>query len=101
MADVTMTDKELVEAVSTDDFRSVTNILYDENEVVDSFNFKWPDGSDGVFSATSKDPNTGAISAYNAAYLGDPPRTVFQPSITRSAATGVVIDQPAFTVSYS
>lgn len=75
----------------------LTAITYDADGVVTTATVKWPDGSAGTFTTTSKNSTWLAIDAYTVSHT-DSGRTVTQAAVTRNA-DGQVTVKPALTVS--
>ena len=79
---------------------AMTSITRNANEAVTSATVKWPDGSNGVFTAdTLSSAFPGAIDAWHVTYVnGMFTATVTQSLVTRDAA-GAVINQPVLTIA--
>lgn len=74
-------------------------ITRDTNEAVTTAQVVWPDGTTGVFTATSLSTLfPGAVDAYTVTYLGATTVTYTQPLMTRDSS-GAVTVRPAITVS--
>ena len=77
----------------------VGTITRDANEAVTSAQVVWPDGTTGVFTATTLSTLfPGAVDAYTVTYLGATTVTYTQPLMTRDTS-GAVTVRPAITVS--
>lgn len=74
-----------------------TNITYDSDEVVTSASVKWPDGSTGTFTTTTKNTTWLAIDAYTISHTLSG-QVVTQTAVTRNS-TGRITVKPALSVS--
>lgn len=73
-------------------------ITRDANNVVTTSGVVWPDGTAGVFTATTVNATFKCVDAYTITYVGGTTRTVTQPAVTRNAA-GYVTTYPVATVA--
>jgi hypothetical protein len=73
-------------------------VTRDANGVATSASVVWPDGSGGVFTATSVNATWRAVDAYTVTWTGSTTKTVTQPAVTRDS-TGAVTNRPAMTVA--
>lgn len=75
----------------------MTSITYDSDGVVSSATVKWPDGSAGTFTRTTKNSTWLAVDAYTISHT-DSGLTVTQTAVTRNSV-GSVTAKPALTVA--
>lgn len=75
----------------------LTSITVDSDEVVTTATVKWPDGSAGTFTRTTKDATWLAVNAYTVSHTTSS-KTVTQAAVTRNA-NGTIITKPALTVA--
>lgn len=75
----------------------LTAVTYDSDNVVSSATVKWPDGSAGTFTRTTKNSTWLAIDAYTISHA-DSGQTVTQAAVTRNSV-GAVTTKPALTVA--
>lgn len=68
------------------------------DNVITSANIKWPDGTSGVFTATTINTTFNTIDAWSATYLGATTKTVIQAAVTRNK-DGAVTAQPEITIT--
>lgn len=87
--------REIVRSESFPENIDPGNIVRDENLIVDSIIFEWPDGTPGVFTTTGKNTDPPAINAFTVTYGS---RTVTQPPITRDA-NGTVTALPTLVIT--
>lgn len=73
-------------------------ITRDANNVVTTSGVVWPDGTTGVFTATTVNATFKCVDAYTITYVGGTTRTVTQSAVTRNAA-GYVTTYPVATVA--
>ena len=73
-------------------------ITRDSNNVVTTSGVVWPDGSTGVFTATTVNTTFKCVDAYTVTYVNGTTKTVTQPAVTRNA-NGYVITYPVATVA--
>lgn len=73
-------------------------ITRDANNVVTTSGVVWPDGTTGVFTATSINSIFKCVDAYTVTYVGGTTKTVTQSAVTRNAA-GYVITYPVATIA--
>lgn len=91
-----VTDDVLKEWTAGEDFE-MTAATVDGDNVIVSGTVKWPDGSAGIFTTTSKNTTWLAIDAYTITHTLSS-KTVTQALITRDANGNVTI-KPALSVS--
>ena len=94
---LTLNDERLKEIVSAEGYE-LTSITRDVDEVPTTAVVKWPDGTAGTFTTTTKNATWLAVDAFTVTYSGSPAKTVTQTAVTRDAA-GAVIAKPALTIS--
>lgn len=70
----------------------------DANGVVTSSPVTWPNGSTGVFTATTVNATYKCVDAYTITYVNGGTKTVTQPAVTRNGS-GEVTARPALTVA--
>ena len=87
----------LIQAAKNPDLLVTGAITLDGNDLVTSAAVKWPDGSPGTFTITSRD-STGAILAYNITYGAPVTKTYTQPAIVRNSR-GAATNIPEIVVS--
>jgi hypothetical protein len=87
----------LVQAAKNPDLLVTGAITLDGNDLVASAAVKWPDGSPGTLTITSRDGNS-AVLAYNITYGSPVTKTFTQPAITRNT-NGAATNVPAIVVS--
>ena len=87
----------LVQLAKNPDTLIAGAITLDASDLVTSAAVKWPDGSPGTLTITSRDAN-GAVLAYNITYGSPVTKTFTQPTITRSAS-GAATNVPQIVVS--
>lgn len=75
----------------------LTAVTYDSDNVVSSATVKWPDGSAGTFTRTTKNSTWLAIDAYTITHVASL-QTVTQSAVTRNSV-GAVTTKPALTVA--
>ena len=75
----------------------LTSITRDADNVPTTATAKWPDGSAGVFTVTSKNATWLAIDAYTITHVNGS-KTVTQAAVTRNAS-GAITTKPALTVA--
>jgi len=92
----TVTDARLKEWVSGEDYE-LTAITYDADGVVTTATVKWPDGSAGTFTTTTKNSTWLAVDAYTISHTASG-KTVTQAAVTRDGS-GLVTVKPALTVA--
>lgn len=92
----TVTDARLKEWVSGEDYE-ITAVTYDSDGVVTTATVKWPDGSAGTFTTTTKNSTWLAVDAYTISHT-DSSNTVTQTAVTRDV-NGQVTVKPALTVA--
>jgi hypothetical protein len=75
-------------------------IARDANGAATSAPVAWPDGTPGIYTATSVSAAfPGAVDAYTITYGAPVQKTYTQPAVTRDPTTGAVTNRPAITVS--
>jgi hypothetical protein len=74
----------------------LTAITVDSDEVVTTATAKWPDGSAGTFTTTTKNSTWLAVDAYTISHTASA-KTVTQTAVTRNS-NGTVTIKPALTV---
>ena len=74
-----------------------TVATYDSDGVLSSATVKWPDGSAGTFTRTSKNTTWLAVDAYTISHT-DSGKTVTQTAVTRGT-DGSITAKPALTVA--
>lgn len=74
----------------------MTSITVDSDQVVTTATVKWPDGSAGTFTTTTKNSTWLAVDAYTISHT-DSSQIVTQTAVTRNSS-GTVITKPALTV---
>jgi hypothetical protein len=89
-------DDVLKEWTAGEDFE-ITAAGYDVDEVVTTATVKWPDGSAGTFTTTSKNATWLAIDAFTITHTTSG-KTVTQAAVTRNA-NGSISVKPALTVA--
>lgn len=75
----------------------LTAITRDSDGVITTATVKWPDGSAGTFTTTTKNTTWGAIDAYTITHT-DSGLTITQSAVTRNA-NGEVTAKPAITIA--
>src|SRR5690606_8846218 len=75
-----------------------TSVTRNSNGVATSAVVKWPDGSEGAFTATTINDTWGTIDAYVITHA-DSGLSVTQTAVTRDPVTGAVTTKPALTVT--
>lgn len=75
----------------------MTSITYDSDGVITTATVKWPDGSGGTFTTTSKNSTFLAIDAYTVTHTTSG-KTVTQSAVTRNS-NGAVTNKPALVVT--
>lgn len=75
----------------------LTAITVDGDEVITTATVKWPDGSAGTFTTTTKDSTWLAVNAYTITHTASG-NTVTQAAVTRNAQ-GTITTKPALTVA--
>lgn len=75
----------------------MTAISYDANGVMTTATVKWPDGSAGTFTTTTKNSTWLAVDAYTVSHA-DSGKTVTQAAVTRDG-NGAITAKPALTVA--
>jgi len=75
----------------------LTAITVDSDEVVTTATVKWPDGSAGTFTTTTKNSTWLGVDAYTISHTASG-KTVTQAAVTRNAS-GTVTTKPALTVA--
>ena len=73
-------------------------ITRDANNVITTSGVVWPDGTTGVFTATTINTSFKCIDAYTVTYVGGTTKTITQSAVTRNA-NGYVTTYPAMTVA--
>lgn len=73
-------------------------ITRDANNVITTSGVIWPDGTAGVFTATTINTSFKCIDAYTVTYVGGTTKTITQSAVTRNA-NGYVTTYPAMTVA--
>lgn len=96
-AELSATYAGLVQLAKNPDTLIAGAVTVDSNNLVTSAAVKWPDGTPGTLSITSRDTN-GAVLAYNITYGSPVTKTFTQPTITRNAA-GAATNVPQIVVS--
>jgi hypothetical protein len=92
----TVTNARLIEWAEGEDYE-LTAITYDSDNVITTATVKWPDGSGGTFTTTTKDTTWLAINAYTITHTVAS-KTVTQAAVTRNS-TGSITTKPAKTVA--
>lgn len=90
------TDQLLKEWVQGDDYE-LTAVTYDSDGVPTTATVKWPDGSAGTFTVTTKNSTWLAVDAYTISHTASG-KTVTQAAATRDG-NGQVTVKPALTVA--
>lgn len=90
------TDALLKEWAQGEDYE-LTSITRDSDDVITSATVKWPDGSGGTFTTTTKNTTWLAIDAYTISHTSSG-KTVTQAAVTRNG-TGAITTKPALTVA--
>lgn len=75
----------------------ITAATFDADNVITTATVKWPDGSAGTFTTTSKNATWLAIDAYTITHT-TASKTVTQATVTRDASGNVTV-KPALTVA--
>lgn len=75
----------------------LTAVTVDSDEVITTATAKWPDGSAGTFTTTTKNTTWLAVDAYTISHT-DSSQTVTQAAVTRNSS-GTVTTKPALTVA--
>ena len=91
-----VTDAKLKEWTEGGDYE-ITAATYDADNVITTATVKWPDGSAGTFTMTSKDATWLAINAYTITHT-IASKTVTQATVTRDSNGNVTV-KPALTVA--
>lgn len=91
-----VSDQTLKEWTAGEDFE-MTAATWDSDNVVSSGTVKWPDGSAGAFTRTSKNSTWLAIDAFTVSHT-DSGKTVTQAAVTRDD-NGNITAKPALTVA--
>jgi len=92
---VSMTDSNLLQCVAAEGFQLLT-IQRDSNSVATNATVRWPDGTGGVFTASSVNTNWQAIDAFTITYTNRS-RTITQSAVSRDV-NGAVTNKPALTI---
>ena len=87
----------LIQAAKNPDLLVTGAVTLDGSDQITSAAVKWPDGSPGTLTITSRDAN-GAVLAYKITYGSPVTKTFTQPAITRNA-NGAATNVPAIVVS--
>lgn len=91
-----VSDQTLKEWVTGEDYE-MTAITYDADGVVTTATVKWPDGSAGTFTTTTKNSTWLAVDAFTISHTASG-KTVTQAAVTRDS-NGLVTTKPALTVA--
>lgn len=91
-----VSDQTLKEWVTGEDYE-MTAITYDADGVVTTATVKWPDGSAGTFTTTTKNSTWLAVDAITISHTASG-KTVTQAAVTRDS-NGLVTTKPALTVA--
>lgn len=91
-----VTNIRLIEWVTAEAYE-LTSITRDSDEVPTTATVKWPDGSAGTFTTTTKNATFLAIDAFTVSHT-DSGKTVTQAAVTRDSG-GAVTTKPALTVA--
>ncbi len=91
-----VTDQLLKEWVEGEDFE-LTSVTYDADNVVSTATVKWPDGSGGTFTTTTKNSTWLAVDAFTITHTLSS-KTVTQTAVTRNS-DGFITTKPALTVA--
>lgn len=75
----------------------LTAVTVDSDQVVTTATAKWPDGSAGTFTTTTKNSTWLAVDAYTVSHTTSG-KTVTQTAVTRNSS-GTVTTKPALTVA--
>lgn len=78
---------------------AVGAITINGDGVATGFAVVWPDGTTGVFAATTVNSTWMTVDAWTLTYVGATTKTVTQAAVTRDGATGAVTNQPALSVA--
>jgi hypothetical protein len=89
-------DQVLREWAGGEDYE-LTAVTYDSDGVVTTATAKWPDGSAGTFTTTTKNLTWLAVDAYTISHTASG-KTVTQAAVTRDG-NGLVTVKPALTVA--
>lgn len=92
----TADDQLLKEWAEGGDYEA-TSITRDSDGVATTATVKWPDGSAGTFTTTTKNSTWFCVDAYTITH-SDSSKTVTQSTVTRNSA-GEVTTKPALTVA--
>jgi hypothetical protein len=87
----------LVQLAKNPDTLIAGAVTVDGSNLVTSAAVKWPDGTPGTLTITSRDANS-AVLGYNITYGSPVTKTFTQPTITRNAA-GAATNVPQIVVS--
>lgn len=89
-------DETLKEWTTAEAFE-VTSLTRDADGVVTTATVKWPDGSAGTFTTTTKNTTWIAIDAFTITHAASS-KTVTQAAVTRNA-NGAIVTKPALSVA--
>lgn len=89
-------DETLKEWVTAEAYE-VTSATLDSDQVPTTATVKWPDGSAGTFTTTTKNTTWKAVDAFTVSHT-DSGKTVTQAAVTRDS-NGNVTTKPALTVA--
>jgi hypothetical protein len=92
----TVTDARLKEWAEGECYE-VTAATWDSDGVISGATVKWPDGSAGTFTTTTKNSTWLAIDAFTITHAGSG-KTVTQAAVTRDANGNITV-KPAITVA--
>lgn len=88
---------DLLKAWAEGECYELTAATLDSDDVISSGTVKWPDGSAGVFTRTTKNTTWLAVDAYTITHTASS-QTVTQAAVTRNS-NGNITTKPALTVS--
>jgi hypothetical protein len=92
------TDQRLKEMAECGSFiKSISSVTRDGDDVLTGIVFKWPDGSDGVFTLTTKNNTWLAVDAFTITHVTSG-KIITQPAISRDS-NGNISVKPAMTVT--
>lgn len=91
------TTDELLKAWAEAGAYESTSVTRDSDGVVDTATVKWPDGSAGTFTTTTKNDDWNCVDAFTVTH-DDSSKTITQDAVTRNDS-GEVTAKPALTVA--
>ena len=77
---------------------AIVSATRNSNDVITSASIKWPDGTTGIFTATTINATFNTVDEFTATYDSTPVKTATQPLVTRNS-NGAVTAQPVITIS--